>query len=103
MRSIDQREKDVHPRRGSVQGLSRRVRHVLELLPRTQIRGGPRLHVLEAALQNPLQNPQPPSENWLHFKRVCSVSFKFEKLICFNHAIIKCHHLLVFLFILRHF
>ena len=45
---------------GVVQGFPSRVCHVPQLLPRAALRRGTRLHVSAPALQNPLQDPQPP-------------------------------------------
>lgn len=40
--------------------LPSRVRHVLELLSRTALRGGSRLHVPQATVSHPLPHPEPP-------------------------------------------
>lgn len=44
----------------SFPGFPSGVRHVSELLPRSEVRGGPRLHVSPSAVPDPLPHPQPP-------------------------------------------
>jgi len=62
----DQWEENVNTCWSSLQGFPRRVCHVFELLPRSSIRRGSRLHVSPSAVQDPLPNPQPPVR--LHFR-----------------------------------
>jgi len=47
-------------------GISRRVRYVFELLSRTPLRGGPRLHVFATIVSNSFPYSQPSV--WLHLR-----------------------------------
>lgn len=62
----NQRKENVHACWGPLQGISRRVRNVSQLLPRPQVWRRARLHVLAATVQNPVPHPQ--SSIRLHFR-----------------------------------